>query len=74
MNPHPQPRFFLVLRRARWFCVSSRPANHFRLLFDLNQSTQRRSYLCDPALEPTRTDGNSFLTDHHYLLNHIQTP
>ena len=74
MNPHPQPRIFLVLRHARWLCVSSVPADHVLLLLGLYPPTQSGSYPYHLALQLPHTDGNSTLAQHHYLLYPIQNP
>jgi len=74
MNPHPQPRFSLVLRHAHWFCVSHSSEGTLVVRFRLSHAPPHDHSLRDQELKPKRTDSNGNLANDQNRLLHIQTP
>jgi hypothetical protein len=74
MNPHPQPRISLVLRRAHWFCVSHSSERSMVVCSRLSDAPPYDHSLCHQQLKPRRTDSNVNLTNDQDRLIQIQTP
>jgi hypothetical protein len=74
MNPHLQPRISLLLRRAHWFCVSHLSECSMVVRFRLSDAAPRAHSLCDPLLEPKRSDRNGKLANDQDRLIQIQIP
>ena len=74
MNPHPQPRISLVLRRAHWFCVSHLSECSMVVRFRLSDAPPHSPFLCDPLLKPKRSDHNGKLANDQDRLIQIQIP
>ena len=64
MNPHPQPRISLVLRRAHWLCVSHSSECSMVVRSRLSDAPPRDHSRCDPLLKPKRSDCNRKLANH----------
>jgi hypothetical protein len=74
MNPHPQPRISLVLRRAHWFCVSHSSERCMVVCSGLSAAPPRDDSLCHQQLKPKRTDSNVNLANDQDRLIQIQIP
>jgi hypothetical protein len=74
MNPHPQPRISLLLRRAHWFSVSHLSERSMVVRFRLSHAPPDAPSLCDPLLKPERSDRNGKLAHHQDRLIQIQIP
>jgi hypothetical protein len=74
MNPCPQPRISLVLRRAYWFSVSHLSERSMVVRFRLSAAPTHAHSLCDPLLRPKRSDRNGKLANDQDRLIQIQIP
>jgi hypothetical protein len=74
MNRHPQPRIFLVLRRAYWFCVSHSSERSMVVYSRLSDAPPHDHSLCENPPQPKCTDSNGNLANNHNWLTHIQIP
>jgi hypothetical protein len=74
MSPHPQPRFFLVLWRARWFYVWYLSGTQLRSSIQTFAVTHHHARLPYRTLQPQRTLGYSNPATLQNRLNPIQTP
>ena len=74
MNPHPQPRISLLLRRAHWFCVSHLSERSMVVRFRLSHSPPHDPSLCDPLAKPGRPDRNGKPAHDPDRLIQIQIP
>ena len=74
MNPHPQPRISLLLRRVHWFCVSHWSERSMVVRFRLSHSLPHDPSLCDSLVKPERPDRNGKLANHQVRLIQIQIP
>ena len=74
MNPHPQPRISLVLRRAHWFCVSHSSEPTMVACSTLSDAPPHDHSLCHQQPKPKRTDSNVNLANDQDRLIQIQTP
>ena len=74
MNRHPQPRIFLVLRRAYWFCVSHSSERSMVVCSRLSDALPLDHSLCHQQLKPKRTDSDVNLANDQDRLIQIQTP
>jgi hypothetical protein len=74
MNPHPQPRISLLLRRTHWFCVSHLSERSMVVRFRLSPAPPHAPSLCDPLLKPKRSDRNDKLANDQDRLIQIQIP
>ena len=74
MNPHPQPRISLVLRHARWFCVSHSSERSVVVRSRLFDAPPHDHSLYHQQLKPKRTDSNVNLANDQDRLIQIQIP
>jgi hypothetical protein len=74
MNPHPQPRISLVLRRAHWFCVSYLSECSMGVRFRLSHAPPHAHSICDPLLKPKRSNRNRKLANDQDRLIQIHIP
>ena len=74
MNPHPQPRISLVLRRAHWVCVAHLSECSMVVPFRLSDPPPDAHSFCDPLLKPRRSDRNGKLANDQDRLIQIQLP
>jgi len=74
MNPHLQHRISLVLRHARWFCVSHSSERSVVVRSRLFDAPPHDHSLCHQQLKPKPTDSNLNLANHQDQLIQIQTP
>jgi hypothetical protein len=74
MNPHPQPRISLLLRRAHWFCVSHLSEGSMVVRFRLSHAAPHAPSLCDPLLKPKHPDRNGKLANDQDRIIQIQIP
>jgi hypothetical protein len=74
MNPHLQPRFSLVLRRAHCFCVSHWSECSLLVRFRVSDAPPHAHSLCDPLLKPKHSDSKGTLAHDQDRLIQIQTP
>jgi hypothetical protein len=74
MNPHSQSRISLLLRRARWFCLSHFSGRSMVLPFTLSHAPRHAPSLSDPVLKPKRPDRNGKHANDQDRLIQIQIP
>jgi len=74
MNPHPQPRISLLLRREHWFCVSHLSERSMVVPFRLSQARPDAHSLANPRLKPKRSHSSGKLADDQDPLIQIQIP
>ena len=74
MNPHPQPRISLVLRRAHCFSVLRSSECNMVVRSRLSDAPPHDHSLCHQQLKPRRSDSNVNLANDQDRLIQIQTP
>ena len=74
MNPHLQPRIFLVLRRAHYFSVSHSSECCMVLRSRLSEVPAHDHSLCHQLLKPKRNDSKRHPANDNHRLIGIQIP
>ncbi len=74
MNPHPQPRISLLLRRAHWSCVSHLSEPSMLLRLGLSHSPPHNPSLWDPLVKPEHPDRNGKIANLQDRFIQIQIP
>jgi hypothetical protein len=74
MNPHPEPRIPLVLRRAHWLCVSHFSERSVVVRSRLSDVPAYDHSLCHQQLKRKLTDSESHLANDNNRLIEKQIP
>jgi hypothetical protein len=74
MNPHPQPRISLALRRAHWFSVSHSSECYTVVRSKLSDVPPHDHSLCHQQLNRKHTDSKRHLANDNDQLIQIQIP
>jgi hypothetical protein len=74
MSPYLQPRIYLVLRRAHWFCVSHLSEGSMVVRSRVSEAPPHAHSLCHPRLKPKRSDRNGNFANEQNRLIPIQIP